>query len=132
MAALLPRLAPIVARLSTEHDGEKLACVDAMQRVLSAQRLGFIDFADWLASPPAIANKPRRTAKHGPSREPVPDAVFDDLESVLRSRFATEREAEIALSLLQQARSLGGLTERQIELADKIIRQVRDRAGRQQ
>jgi hypothetical protein len=129
MVALLPRLAPIVARLSSPHDGERLACVTAIERLLVGQRLDFNDFASWLASPPAIANGPRHSAKHGPTRMAVRDGLLHDLQAVIESTAATEREAEIALSLLQQARSLGGLTGKQIALAEMIIGQVRDRAG---
>jgi hypothetical protein len=131
MSAILPKLAPIVARLSTDFDNEKLACIGAMQRLLASQNLGFIDFADWMTALPASTDGPRRSAKYGPRRDSVPNELFSGLDEVLGSDAATERELEIAASLLSQARRLGGLTEKQIELGRDIVERVRARGGEQ-
>ncbi len=127
MAQLLPRLAPIIRRLSTNFGGERLGCITAIERVLSSAQLGFVDLADYLAGLPPP--EPRPSAKHGPKREPVPNVVFDGLRMVVESEFATEREFDIASSLLRQAHERAGLTRRQIELAAAIVQRVRERTG---
>ena len=132
LRALLPKLAPIIARLATPHDGERLGCVAAIERVLAGERLDFNDFAAWLASPPVIASgAPRHSAKHGLRRCPVPDVILKRLMDVLADLgdFASEREMEIAESLLDQANRFGGLTEKQLDLAHAVIDRVRGRAG---
>jgi hypothetical protein len=59
----------------------------------------------------------------------VPDVVFAGLREVVVSAFASERETEIAHSLLWQAARFAGLSEPQLELASDIIARVRSRAG---
>jgi hypothetical protein len=129
VAALLPKLAPIIARMSTPHEGERLGCISAMERLLVGQRLDFNDFAAWLASPLAVANgSPRRTSKYGPTREPVSDALLQELGAIVGSNHATEREAEIGSRLLNQFYRYGGLTQKQLTLARDIVERVRARA----
>jgi hypothetical protein len=123
---LLPRLGKLVAMLASPHDGERLACVSAMERLLTGYKLSFTDLGQWLGT--ATADEPRHSAKYGVKRESVPDAIFGGLDDVLGNDAATQRELEIAASLLSQARRLGGLTERQLALATSIIAQVEARS----
>jgi hypothetical protein len=139
-ATLMPKLASIIARLETPFENERLACIEAMRRLLSAQQLGFTDLANRLAMPPSkrVANdegcEPRRSAKRGVRRRPVLNALIAALADILDelSDFARPRELEIAESLLVQARRLGGLTDKELQLAENNLRPgSRPRRGRQ-
>jgi hypothetical protein len=125
VAALLPRIAPIIARLSSNHDGERLACVAAIERLLLAAHLGFVDLAAYLTALPAPR---RRSAKHGPKRQAVPDTILAGLRMVVASEFASERQVEIAARLLSHAQRFAGLTQKQLDLANDLIERVRARA----
>ena len=46
IAAIAPRLDPLIRRLATNHDGERLATVAAIERVLRAHGLDWHHFAD--------------------------------------------------------------------------------------
>ena len=46
LAALVPRLDPLIRRLGSDHDGERLAVVAALARVLAANNATFHDLAD--------------------------------------------------------------------------------------
>jgi hypothetical protein len=66
---LAPRIDPLIRRLSTDHDGERLAVVAALDRVLTACGSTFHDLADCVVAgtkPPQIIiverDPPRRPA----------------------------------------------------------------------
>lgn len=48
--ALAPKLDPLIRRLGTNHDGEKLATLAALERTLAAGGLSFHDLADCVAA----------------------------------------------------------------------------------
>ena len=55
LAAITNKLDPLIRRLSTDKDGEALACVRAIERQLGKAGLSFHDLADRLTTPEAAA-----------------------------------------------------------------------------
>lgn len=53
-AELLPRLDPLIRRLATDHDGERVATVAALERVLATAGANFHDLAGALTAPQII------------------------------------------------------------------------------
>jgi hypothetical protein len=129
LIALLPRIAPIIARLSSEHDGERVACVAALERLLLSAGCDYCDLADLIAATGPTTASPTVATFHRATRVAVPKDVSRRLRDLLDSAFATDREVEIAASLLEYADRHSGLTERQLDLALDIIDKVATRAA---
>jgi hypothetical protein len=64
ITTLVRRLDPLVRRLATNHDGERLATVAALERVLAAAGAGFHDLADRIGGNVA-AYEPPPPPPHG-------------------------------------------------------------------
>jgi hypothetical protein len=108
IAVLGPRLAPIIARLASPFDAERLGCVEAIARILAAHDLDFNDLAEALA--PAAASY----------------AADEDVElaALLRRDYSadlTPWESEF----LRAVAALGrGISDRQRDKVREIFRQV--------
>jgi hypothetical protein len=59
VARLVPRLDPLIRRLASDHDGERLATVEALERVLAAGGCDFHHLADVLGAAPVVMVSPR-------------------------------------------------------------------------
>lgn len=114
IAPLAPKLAPIIARMGSTFDGERLACVAAIERLLASHGLGFVDLAAALGR---VA-----TASTAPIDRPSGDD--DDLiDAALASSALTAWEYKFALSL-RHARARGRkLTEKQRDVLRGIFEQ---------
>lgn len=80
LAPIAPKLGPIICRLSTPHDGEKLACLAAIERLLAKEGLTFIDLADALT----ILPTPSGTAEP-PSSPPEAELDLEEIAAALKS-----------------------------------------------
>lgn len=75
-AGILPRLDPLIRRLATDHDGECIATVRALERVLATTGADFHDLAAALNEPPIIVERPT-------ARRPSPGrATWNDLRGM--------------------------------------------------
>ncbi len=52
LTPIAPKLAPLIRRLASDQDGERLACVAALERQLDRAGLTFHDLADRLTTAP--------------------------------------------------------------------------------
>lgn len=113
LAPIAPKLAPIIARLSTNHDGERLACVAAIERLLTGQGLTFLDLADALtdARPVLISGE---TADHL--------ALAEDM---LRWSTLTDWERKFIRSLYRQLAAGRYLSDRQESVLTSIYNERR-------
>src|SRR5512147_910188 len=80
LASLAPRLDPLIRRLATNHDGERLATVAALERTLATAKADFHDLAEVIGAgiKPRINREP---PPRGRWRAPTPDAgtMLDEL-----------------------------------------------------
>lgn len=83
MKQLPEKLDPLIRRLSTDNDGETVACVRAISRVLASAGMSFHDLADRLKGAPAA----------GPRFDPFAYAKATQEASAARARQQREREA---------------------------------------
>jgi hypothetical protein len=110
LASITPQLGKLVLLLSSNHDGEVLAAVRAIDRVLKSSRLSWHDLAQAICLPP-------------PAVHPCNDRDWRDLLAFCASRMSSlsSREREFLRSI---ARWRGDLTERQRDwlevIADKL------------
>lgn len=58
LATVAPKLGALIPRLASDHDGEIIATVRALRRVLEGEGLDLHDLADALAGPP-VCQPPR-------------------------------------------------------------------------
>jgi hypothetical protein len=112
LAPIASKLAPIIARLSTSYDGERLACIAAIERLLAGRGLTFLDLADAVAA-----------GEHG---EPDHAAIIN---AALALASLTEWERDFVASLRRIVGAGRGLSEKQA----KILRRIyAERAGASQ
>jgi hypothetical protein len=120
------RLDPLIRRLATNHDGERLATVAAIDRVLAAENLTFHDLADHVSAPPQVivvrepeSPPPRSESGHGNWRALVAELIdtarltaweYDFCTSIewQLSRFRRLSEKQEAVLRRLQGKYLGG------------------------
>lgn len=146
MKQLPDKIDPLIRRLSTESDGETVACVRAISRVLASAGLTFHDLADRLkdqsvpnpysdpyayayAAAAAGARARQERAKRA-TAEPVIGDYATWLEAVewLQAEHGTklrEREAEFVQSLIESLPRYMTPTEKQ----EKWLRDILARFG---
>ena len=71
LTSLAPKLAPVIARLGSGFDGERLACIAAMERLLAREGLTFTDLADLIGSTARSAPAERREDDHDHAGEMI-------------------------------------------------------------
>ena len=140
MKALPDKVDPLIRRLATDNDGEALACVRALARVLKSAGMSFHDLADAITKPAATAyyEQPGRKYHYEPPPTPDPppfeDAPFRTWAEVMEflvkkadEPFSPlrEKEKEFVRSARDGVRSYGKPTERQ----EKWIRDILKRCG---
>jgi hypothetical protein len=79
LAAIAPKLDPLIRRLATNHDGERLATVAALDRVLAAGGSSFHDLADCVvagARPPRVIFVEREPPRPSPGRATWADMLM--------------------------------------------------------
>jgi hypothetical protein len=110
LAPILPRLALLIPRLSTEHDGEVVATVRAIGRTLKGASLDFHDLAMAVATEPEPEPGPYRPTytrpRQGKACEMPPlwehlgqQGRLAWLDSVLTSDWPSEFEAKLAAGI---------------------------------
>lgn len=82
--ATVGRIAKILTRLDSDHDGEALAAVYALRRTLSSAGMSFVDLGHALRLPRDEAVEPQAAATTNP--EPTPAAGFDPDAATDRER----------------------------------------------
>lgn len=131
MAALpLERLVKILPRLGSNFDGERLATLCAIDRVLEAAGASWTDFAASIATP-AIgpsSKRPRKpsTASGNPPRWATSDADQRDfllwrLRSLAVGRFFSPWEETFIGSVSEQVRVGRSLSTKQMAIVDRMV-----------
>lgn len=112
LAPIAGKLAPIVARLDTEHDGERLACVAVLERLLHRHGLRFVDLG--VALEAALA----------PHEQPESSADISDQDLVQRARSAdwlSSWERRFVGQVAQRLAAGHGISPRQREILAGIV-----------
>lgn len=120
-ATLAPKLDPLIRRLATNHDGERLATVAALERTLAAARADFHDLAD------AVVAGAKPHTEHSASpyhrwRAPAPD-VATMLNDLLDHPDLSDWEYGVE-SIWSQYCRRWRLSDRQLEKIEDIWRKV--------
>lgn len=124
LAPALPMLSKLIPRLATDHDGEVVATVRAIQRTLKAAGLDFHDLAGALtkSTRPSWAEEDRATAEPEDWRELVRWCAN-------RVRQLNPREADFVCTIYSKACSRGlPPTVKQIAWLEAIAAKLRRRA----
>ncbi len=134
LAPIIPKLSAIIPRLSTEHDGEVVASIRAIDRMLRSAG------CDWHDLAAAIERGGVRPVPAKPAREPAPqrtaplrwaDVPAWDRGSTLallrRLPVLSEWEISFLDSLL--SRSPWNLSEKQIGIVDRLMARAADYFG---
>jgi hypothetical protein len=108
---ILPRLDPLIRRLATDHDGEVIATVRALCRVLAAAGSDFHDLADRLTEEPRVQHEAPHQAA------PSVGVILADL---LGHPALSLWETEFITSVSDQFRRRGRLSEKQISVLTRI------------
>jgi len=132
MSAVLPQMvrakvAPLIRLLSSSIEGERLAAVGGIGRVLKGAGLGFHELAHAIEQPQEP--KPRRSARAGaprggalsPARR---QALLVALRLLLRDASATLTawESDFAVAIVRQMESARpSISARQLEIVERII-----------
>ena len=95
MKQLPEKIDPLIRRLATDSDGETVACVRAIGRVLASAGMTFHDLADRLKVP-AQSSSDRQWYYDQPAREAAARAQAAADEAARRRREAAAREAAAA------------------------------------
>lgn len=109
---LVPRLDALIRRLATDHDGERLATVAAIERVLRSHALGWHDLADLLGD--GLAHRELLTGDTG--------RIFYCLA---HAPLLTDWERDFCRSLLGFRR----LSEKQVGVLNRLVAKVQEGAG---
>lgn len=127
MTAALPldRLAKILPRLGSNHDGERLATLHALDRVLKAAGASWTDFAASIAAPavsPATASRkafqpPRWATSDADER----DFLLWRLRSLAVGGFFSPWEESFIASIDRQACAGRYLSAKQMAIVDQMI-----------
>lgn len=112
LATVAQRLDPLIRRLATNHDGERLATVAAIERVLRANDLGWHDLADLVGD--GIAHRDLFAGESG--------RIFYCLA---HAQLLSDWERGFCGSLLGFKR----LSPKQLAHLDRIVARVREGAG---
>jgi hypothetical protein len=120
-ASLAPKLDPLIRRLATNHDGERLATVAALERTLAAAQADFHDLADVVVA----GVKPRAEHRASPHRHwrPTPDAAAM-LADLLGHPDLSAWERDFVESVYGQYRRRWRLSDRQLQVLEGIWRKV--------
>lgn len=123
LAALAPKLDPLIRRLATDHDGERLATVAALERTRATAKADFHDLAAVVvagAKPPA----PRDTSpRHHWRARPMPDA-FTAVDTLLDRTCLTTWEFNFLYSIGGQLCRGQRLSAKQPQLLGAALGQV--------
>jgi hypothetical protein len=99
LAAIAPKLDPLIRRLDTNHGGERLARMAALERTLATAKASFHDLADCVTG--AKPTAPRTSPRHHWRARPMPDA-FTALDTLLDCLWLTTWESDFLESIGRQ------------------------------
>ncbi len=105
IAEIAPKLSKLFPLLGSDKDGEVLAAVGAIRRMLRAHNLDLHDLAKAITATPQPTHSFRRTPPPSPTA-PTPSAMAD---AIWRCAYASDWEISFAnsiMSLLRQGRKL--------------------------
>jgi hypothetical protein len=129
IAALAPRLSPLVAKLGSPHEGEVVAAARAIGRLIERHGLGWNDLGRAIAAEPVVRVVYR---DHEPETEPDPEA--EDWREMAdfcsrREALLTEREAAFVADMVRILRRAGTTpTERQSAWLAAIFYRLQEEA----
>jgi hypothetical protein len=109
LAEIAPRLDPLIRRLATDHDGERLATVAAIERTLRAHGLDWHHLADLVGDGLA-------------ARELLQGDTARILYCLAHAPLLTDWERDFCRSLLGFRR----LSEKQIAVLDRLVAKVQE------
>lgn len=132
MGALLPadnrRLQASLARLASDHDGEVLAAVGAIKRILSKADLGFTDLAVPVPLPPPEPSWSPEPAR-GPRRRPGEVDLGKRHQVVARALLGTDyRWSDWARGFLHSMATVARASPAQRAKLTELEQQYRERA----
>lgn len=105
IAALAPRLGPLLGKLGSPHDGEVLAVARAIGRQLERHGLGWNDLGAAIAADPAVRVVYR-------DRQPEPDPAAEDWREMAafcasRGELLSEKEHDFVRTMARVLRRPG-------------------------
>jgi hypothetical protein len=112
--ALTPKLDPLIRRLSSSHDGERLAVVAALERVLAAHGASFHDLADRIAGNVGVYETPP-PPPHGDDAD-----LRGRIDTLMGCDWLTRWESEFLASVSDQLAWRYGLSVRQRAVIDRL------------
>jgi hypothetical protein len=127
MTAALPfdRLAKIIPRLGSNHDGERLATLCAIDRVLKAAGASWVDLAASIAAPAIRPPTAPRNASRPPcwasSSADERDFLLWRLKSLAAGDFFSPWEGVFIGSVSEQVRVGRSLSAKQMAIVDRMI-----------
>jgi hypothetical protein len=107
--AVREKLGKLVPLLSSNHNGERVGALAAIERVLKSAGLDWHDFTGWItAPPPAAPPPPPRQPRTADPEEELGMSMLDHelvslVEALRASRRFTARSEEFLDSLLERA-----------------------------
>jgi len=116
--ALDQRLDPLIRRLASNHDGEVVATVCAIRRVLEKRGQTLNDLADRLSDQPQKSNSKKRHRKNGGGN---PAVILAKIRRLAKLGDLNEWEAGFAASIVDQVNDGRRLTDKQLEKIDAIL-----------
>lgn len=124
LAPIAPKIAALLPRLASEHEGEVIATARAVQRVLSSVGADLHDLAAALQSHAAIPRSPQvKTAKPPRWRDLTPAARERWLHFVLSDDSRSAWETSFLASVLERHRR-APMTFKQQAVLDRLIEQT--------
>jgi hypothetical protein len=118
---LPPVIAQLLPRLGSNFDGEIIATVKAIQRVLHSSSMDWHDLTKAITAPPAIPWQPNRTESH--------EEIRAWLEVVSREPWPNDWTRSFIANILAR-RSLDSLSAKQRTCVHNIITEPRCRGVR--
>lgn len=137
IAPVLPKISAIIPRLATEHDGEVVGCVRAIDRLLKASGCDWHDLAAALDR--GNATEPRREFHERgwssvddccpPSwADATTDERYEIIYSLIRSGKLSDWETTFVNSISAQY-TRRALSEKQVDVIDRLARRILGNAG---
>ena len=131
LAPIAPKLARLIPRLGSDHDGEIVATVRAIRRTLAAERLDLHDLANALdvkpepvfdRDPPPYESAPWRETRWPPwarLREHERVVALDAIADLKLSKWEAEFVASIAETL--RGNPYANFTAKQMAVLDRLL-----------
>ena len=120
------KLAKLLPRLASPHEGEVLATVEAIRRTLDRAELSLHDLAARLCSPEPVKQRAQPKAQPKPQPDPAPDQDAEDLLAKaewLRDQVGddlTAKQAAFVATAIRMLRAGQALSDKQRKWLDGL------------